>query len=410
MKLSIQKKYADLIAKQGINVQKGQPVIISASVEAYSFVELLVKSCYRQGAKIVEVQWHDSVNQKSDYRYASTKTLSYVPSWLVDKMQERIDNNYARISLISSDPDALKGINADKMQKVNIAKSTHLRRFSEAYMASKIQWCVAAYPSYKWAKKVFPHLSKSKAFEALFMAILESSRVSVENDPIIEWENHDNSLLTKSQKLNQLNFKSLRYLSKNGTDFTVGLVKNHIWAGGAEECALGVKFNPNIPTEEVFTMPERHSAEGKVVSTKPLSYQGNLIESFYLIFKEGKVVECHAEKGEDILRSLVNTDAGSASLGEVALVPFHSPISQSNILFFNTLFDENASCHLALGNAYPMNVQGGTEMSKEELDAVGANSSIVHEDFMVGAEDLSIVGTTYDGQEIPVFVNGDWAI
>ena len=278
-------------------------------------------------------------------------------------------------------------------------------------MSSMVQWCVVAIPNPKWAKKVFPELSKKQAVEALWDAILKANHVTLDNDPVKEWQEHDNNLHARATLLNDFNFKELRYKSSNGTDFTVGLVNNHIWAGGSEGNVGDVpEFNPNMPTEEIFTMPHKDKVNGKVVSTKPLSYQGNLIEDFYVVFKDGEVVEYGAKKGEEVLKALLSVDAGAKRLGEVALVPYHSPISQSNILFYNTLFDENASCHLAFGNAYTMNIKDGVTSKEEDLIPLGYNKSLIHVDFMIGSKDLSIVGVKQDGTEVAVFVDGDFAI
>lgn len=410
MKKSLLKKYAKLVAQKGVSVEKNQPVRINASIESHEFVEMLVEACYKAGASKVVVDWSDDVISKAEYKYMKVKDLCEVPEYVIAKSEYFVEKRFARVSISSKDPDSLKGVNLEKLRKANIAFSSKLEKYSEPYMASKIQWCVIAIPNYKWAKKVFPQYSKKKAFEELWKAILACSRVTEDNDPVVEWENHDQRLLKYATQLNEYNFKALKYQSSNGTDFTIELAPNHIWAGGAEANENGTIFNPNIPTEEVFTMPLKTGVNGKVVSTKPLSVNGNLVENFSLTFKDGRVEEFSAEKGYDVLESLLNTDEGARRLGEVALVPYNSPISQSNILFYNTLFDENASCHLALGRAYSMNVKGGPDMSKEELSNIGANQSFIHVDFMIGAKDLSIVGITQDNKEIPVFINGDWAI
>ena len=411
MNKTLIRKYARTIANKGIGLRKGQQVVVNAPVSAASFVEILVEELYKCKAGRVEVNWGDSDIKKEKFKYESEKTLSEIPNHVVEKAKYTYENRIARISISSSDPDGLKGIDFKKMAIARKAGYSLNKYLSEPYMSSKVQWCVAAVPNPAWAKKVFPHLSKAKAVEALWDAILKANHVTKDNDPIKAWQEHDDTLHAKAELLNKYNFKELRYKASNGTDFTVGLVNNHIWAGGSEGKVDDIpEFNPNMPTEEIFTMPHKDKVNGKVVSTKPLSYQGNLIENFYFVFKDGEVVEYDAEKGKKALESLLSSDDGAKRLGEVALVPFNSPISQLNILFYNTLFDENASCHLALGNAYSMNIVGGTETKEEDLIPQGYNKSLVHVDFMIGTSDLSIVGITQDDKEVEVFVNGDFAI
>ncbi len=405
------KKYADLIAVKGVNVQKGQPVRIKAPIEEYKFVEILVSSLYKHGAADVVINWSSDKITRANYRYKSIKTLKTIPQPTIESEKYYLEHQFARISLSSNDPDLLKGLNQKKIQAASIASSKALSKYSDPYMASQLQWCVAAVPNVAWAKKVFPNLSKRAAKQALWEEILKCVRIDENNDCIEAWNVHDKRLHDKCEILNALKIVSLHYRSLNGTDFVIKLPKGHIWAGGAEYREnTDILFNPNMPTEEVFTMPERNSINGKVVSTKPLSYEGKLIENFSFIFKDGKVVSCDAEKNIDVLKSLINTDEGSSRLGEVALVPCDSPIYQSGVLFYNTLFDENASCHLALGQCYSMNLEGGTSMSKEELLAHGGNDSLVHVDFMIGTGDLEIIATTEDHREVTIFKNGTWAI
>lgn len=411
MKKILIKKYAKVIANKGIGLRKGQQVVVNAPVGAYEFVRILVEELYKCHASRVHVEWSDSNISKTKFKYESIETLQELPEYIVSKAKYTYDNKIARISITSSDPDGMKGIDFEKV-KISRKASYSLNKYlSEPYMASKIQWCVAAVPNEKWAKKVFPNLTKKQAVEALWNAILKANHVTIDNDPIKKWQEHDNNLHEKAQLLNKYDFKELRYKADNGTNFTIGLVNKHIWAGGSEGNVGDIpEFNPNMPTEEIFTMPHKDKVNGKVVSTKPLSYQGVLIEDFYFIFKDGQVVEYDAKVGKEALSAMLSSDEGSKRLGEVALVPYHSPISELNILFYNTLFDENASCHLALGNAYSMNIENGTEMDEKDLIDLGYNKSIIHVDFMIGTSDLSIVGITKDGKEIDVFVNGDFAI
>ena len=411
MNKTLIKKYAKVIANKGIGLRKGQQVVVNAPVNAYEFVEILVEELYKCKASRVHVEWGNSKIAKTKYKYESIETLKELPEYIVEKAKYTYENRIARISISSSDPDGMKGINFEKLKVARMAGYSLNKYLSEPYMASKVQWCVAAVPNEKWAQKVFPNLSKKKAVEALWDAILKANHVTKDNDPIQKWQEHDNNLHQRAELLNKYNFKELRYKASNGTNFTVGLVKDHIWAGGSEGNVDDIpEFNPNMPTEEIFTMPHKEKVNGKVVSTKPLSYQGTLIEDFYFIFKDGIVVEYDAKVGKEALTAMLNTDEGSKMLGEVALVPYHSPISELNILFYNTLFDENASCHLALGNAYSMNIKNGTEVSEETLLPLGYNKSLIHVDFMIGTSDLSIVGITQDDKEVDVFINGDFAI
>lgn len=411
MNKTLIRKYAKVIATKGIGLRNQQQVCVYAPIEAHMFVEILVEELYKNNASRVHVEWSNQNILKTKINYENEKTLKELPRYVKSKAKYFYDNRVARISISSHNPDGLKGIDFSKL-KISRQSSAKLDKYlSEPYMSSKVQWCVVAVPNVKWAKKVFPELSNKKAVDALWDAILKANYISKDNDPVKVWQEHDNKLHDKAQQLNDYNFRYLKYKSSNGTDFKIGLVKNHIWAGGSEGNVGDVpEFNPNMPTEEIFTMPHKDEVDGKVVSTKPLSYQGNLIEDFYLIFKDGKVVEAVAKNGQEALDSLLNSDEGSRRLGEVALVEYHSPISQSNILFYNTLFDENASCHLALGNAYSMNIVGGTEAKEEDLIPLGYNKSIVHVDFMIGSKDLSIIGIKEDGTEIAVFENGDFVI
>lgn len=404
-------KYANVIANKGIGLRKGQQVCIYAPTSAYEFVEILVKELYKCNASKVLIEWSNANILKSKIKYESEESLKELPRYQISKSKYFYDNRIARISISSANPDGLKGIDFNKLKIANKAKAKLDKYLHEPYMASKVQWCVVAIPNATWAKKVFPNLSKCKAIDALWDAILKANHVTLTNDPIKEWIEHDNNLHQKATLLNEYNFKYLKYKSKNGTDFKIGLVKNHIWAGGSEGNVADIpEFNPNMPTEEVFTMPHNKQVDGIVYATKPLSYQGNLIEDFYLEFKDGEVINYDAKKGKDALKALLETDSGSKRLGEVALVPYHSPISQSNILFYNTLFDENASCHLALGNAYSMNIEGGVDAKEEDLIPLGYNKSIVHVDFMIGNSDLSIIGVKENNEEEVVFENGDFKI
>lgn len=407
MKKSVLKKYAELIAKTGINVQKGQDVVIRCDLDQPEFVKMVTEYCYKFGARKVTIEWSYQPLAKVHNKYCSVKTLATLEKWEEEKLKHNSLTLPALIWLDSEDPDGLKGMNEKKSAEAQRIRYPLIKPYRDA-MENKYQWCIAAVPGKKWAKKVFPNLSVSQAMEKLWEAILYTSRV--DENPIEAWKKHNEDLLHRCNYLNGLNLKSLTYKASNGTDFTVGLIENALFIGGGEE-TLGNKvyFNPNIPSEECFTTPKRGDIEGIVYSSKPLSYKGQLIENFWIKFEHGKVVDVHAEKNEHVLREMVSMDEGAAMLGEVALIPYDSPISNLNILFYNTLFDENASCHLALGMGFPNCIKDFEKYSLEEIRQMGVNDSMIHVDFMIGTKDLSIVGTTKEGKQVQIFKDGNWA-
>lgn len=407
MKKSVLKKYAELIAKTGINVQKGQDVIIRCDLDQPEFVKMVTEYCYKFGARKVTIEWSYQPLAKVHNKYCSVKTLATIEKWEEEKLKHNSLTLPALIWLDSEDPDGLKGMNEKKSAEAQRIRYPLIKPYRDA-MENKYQWCIAAVPGKKWAKKVFPNLSVSQAMEKLWEAILYTSRV--DENPIEAWKKHNEDLLHRCNYLNGLNLKSLTYKASNGTDFTVGLIENALFIGGGEE-TLGNKvyFNPNIPSEECFTTPKRGDIEGIVYSSKPLSYKGQLIENFWIKFEHGKVVDVHAEKNEHVLREMVSMDEGATMLGEVALIPYDSPISNLNILFYNTLFDENASCHLALGMGFPNCIKDFEKYSLEEIRQMGVNDSMIHVDFMIGTKDLSIVGTTKEGKQVQIFKDGNWA-
>ena len=409
MKRSTIKKYAKLIVRIGANVQKGQSVVVSCSVDQADFCALVVDECYKAGAKYVTVNWSYDKVTRLHYRNESIRTLSNVLKWQEEKMKWMADELPCRIHIVSEDPDGLKGVDPTKMQKVQVSRYKVTKPYSEA-MESRHQWTIAAVPGEAWAKKVFPNLRKSQAVEKLWQAILESVYVTDDNDPIEVWNKVNADFISRCEQLNKDRFEYLQYKSSNGTDFKVWLMPQSKWCGGGEYDLNGHYFNPNMPTIEVFTTPMKGKAEGRLVSTKPLSFRGQLIENFSFDFKDGRVVNCEAEKGKEILEKMITADEGASMIGEVALVPQDSPISNQNILYYETLFDENASCHIALGRGYNECVEGYDKMSAEELKELGVNESMIHVDFMVGAPDLSIIGHTFDGRDIEVFKNGNFAI
>ena len=400
MKKTVMKKYAQLIAVTGANVQKGQEVMIHASVEVAEFVRMVAEECYRAGAKKVIVEWSYQPLEKIDYRYRSLKTLSAIEKWELERLEHRVEALPAMIYLESDDPDGLAGVNQQKMAKARQARYPFIKPYHDK-MENRYQWVIAAVPGEKWAKKMFPELSRNRAVEKLWEAILYTARADGE-DPIADWKTHNADLAERSKYLNDLGIEELIYHSSNGTDLRVGLIPD-------VDFLEGVYYNPNMPTEEVFTSPMRGKAEGTVVATRPLSYQGQLIENFSIRFENGKAVEVHAEKNEELLRHMIAMDEGAAYLGECALVPYDSPIQNSGLVFYNTLFDENACCHLALGMGFVDCVRDYHKYTIEECRAKGINDSMIHVDFMIGSPDLDITALTRDGRKVPIFKNGNWA-
>lgn len=407
MKKSVLKAYAKLLVQKGVAIKKGQELTVYASIQQAPLVREVVKEAYKAKAKKVVVEWSDTEITKCHYQYRSLETLSTVEKWELERLQHRVDVLPARLYIEDSDPDGMKGLDQKKVATARRNTYPIIKPYIDQ-IDNKEQWCIAGAASEAWAKKVFPDLPKKKAVEKLWEAILYTSRVW--DDPILEWEKHNQQLAGRCEYLNSLQLKELHYQSSNGTDFTVGLIDKGIFAGGSE-VTLGsqIEFNPNIPSEEVFTSPLKGKAEGIVYATKPLSYQGELIEDFSVRFENGKAVEVHAKKNEELLKQMINMDENAAYLGEVALIPFDSPINNTNILFFNTLYDENASCHLALGRGFTNCIKDYQQYSQQELTDMGVNDSMIHVDFMIGSKDLNITGVTLDGKEIQIFKNGNWA-
>lgn len=406
MKKTVMRKYAQLIAKCGVNVQKGQEVIIIAELDQPEFIRMVTEECYKLGARKVRVDWTDQKMSKVHSKYQSLKTMSTMEKWEEERWQHNVDVIPCRIYIESEDPDGLKGVDMNKVQKARQALYPTIRKYRDQ-LENKYQWCIAAVPGEAWAKKLFPELSKHQAVEKLWEAILMTSRVT--DDPIQAWADHNEDLAKRCAYLNKLGIDELHYEAANGTNFTVGLMEKSRFCGGGETSLQNIFFNPNIPSEECFTSPKRGRAEGIVYATKPLSYQGQLIENFWIRFKDGKAVEWNAEKNNEMLTKMLTIDEGASYLGECALVPVDSPISNSGLLFYNTLFDENAACHLAVGRGFPDCVEGFETMSLEEVRALGVNDSMTHVDFMIGCETMNITAKCRDGKEVPVFRNGNWA-
>ncbi len=406
MKKTVLREYARLIVRVGANVQKGQEVLIHADLDQPEFVQMVVEEAYKAKAKLVTVQWNYQPLQKLHTRYQTVKTLGEVPQWQQARQQHYCDRLPCIIHLISEDPDGLKGVRMDKLAKARKLSYPILKPYIDD-REGKQQWTIAAVPGIAWAKKVFPGMRANQAVEKLWEAILSTSRVN--DDPVKAWQAHNADLKSRCDYLNSLGIESLHYTADNGTDLTVGMIPQARFCGGGETSRQGVYYNPNIPTEECFISPMKGKAEGIVYSTKPLSYQGQLIENFYMKFENGKVVEAKAEKGEELLNTLLSMDEGAAYLGECALVPQCSPISQSGLLFYNTLFDENAACHLAVGMGFADTIEGHHELTLEQCRQLGINDSMIHEDFMIGCDSMSIDATCADGKVVPIFRNGNWA-
>ena len=406
MKKSVLRAYARLIAESGVNVQKGQEVFITAGLDQPEFVAMVVEECYRRKAKKVVVDWNYQPLTRLHVRHQSLTTMSTLDNYEEARWQHYVDTIPCRIYLESDDPDGLRGVNQEKMAKAQQKKYPIIKGYRDQ-IENKYQWCIAAVPGVKWAKKLFPELRASQAVEKLWEAILHTSRV--DDDPVAAWDAHNQDLKARCDYLNGLGIRELQYRASNGTDLRVGMISEAQFCGGGETSLQGIFFNPNIPTEECFISPKRGVAEGIVYSSKPLSYQGQLIDRFWIRFREGKAAEWGAEENEALLTKLITMDEGSAYLGECALVPFNSPINETGILFYNTLFDENACCHLALGMGFADTIRDFEHKTLDECRALGVNDSMIHEDFMIGTADLSIDALCEDGRTVPLFRNGTWA-
>ena len=406
MKKTVLREYAKLIVRCGVNVQKGQEVVIHTGLDQPEFVQMVVEEAYKAKAKKVTVEWKYAPLEKIHVRYQSVTTMGNVTEWEKARQQHDCDVLPARIHLISDDPDGLKGMNMEKVAKARKLSYPVLKPYADV-RNGKQQWCIAAVPGAAWAKKLFPGLSKHQAVEKLWEAILSASRVDA--DPVLAWEKHNADLAKRCEYLNGLGIRSLHYTADNGTDLTVGMIPQAQFCGGGETSLQGIFFNPNIPSEECFISPMRGKAEGIVYSTKPLSYQGQLIDGFSLRFENGKVVQAKAEQGEELLNTMLSMDEGAAYLGECALVPQKSPIAESGILFYNTLFDENASCHLAMGRGYTDTIRDCQNYTLEQCRDMGINDSMIHVDFMIGCDSMNIDAHCDGGKVVRIFEKGNWA-
>ncbi|MFD0714645.1 aminopeptidase [Paenibacillus sp. GCM10027626] len=400
-------RYAELIVKTGINVQQQQEVFVTASIDTAPLARLIARQAYKAGAKNVHVDWTDDELSRLKYEQAADDVFTQFPEWEKLKRDSFVERGAAFISIASSNPDLLKGVDTSRIANYQKAAGQGLREFRRAIQSDKVSWTVVAAASPAWAAKVFPDAQPEEALQKLWAAIFNSVRLHTA-DPVQAWAEHNNNLHSKVDILNERHYQKLHYRAP-GTDLTIELHDKHLWVGASSVSVDGVSFMANMPTEEVFTVPLKEGVNGYVSSTKPLSYGGNIIDGFKITFEKGRIIEAEAEQGQEILRQLISSDEGSHFLGEVALVPHESPISQSGILFYNTLFDENASNHLAIGSGYAFNIEGGKTMSPEELEKHGVNSSITHVDFMIGSAEMDIDGIRADGTAEPIFRKGNWA-
>ncbi len=408
MDKNLLKKYAEVAIRVGVNLQPGQPLIINAPVTALEYVRALTEVAYLSGASIVRCEYHDDLQNKMRYLYSADEHLDYFPTWRAEYMEGYARDGACVISVLAPNPDLLADVDPVKIARVNKSTAVGISNYREIFSKGGVSWLVIAVSSPEWAQKVFPELSVEAGIEALWQLIYKVNRIDTQN-PVTAWESHVAVLQEKVNYLNQLNIKSLHY-DAPGTDLTVILPKDYVFEGGGSvNTSNDAYYVPNLPTEEVFSAPDKLGVNGTLKATMPLSHNGVLIENFAFTFKDGKIIDFTADKGYETLKALLDTDDGARYLGEVALVPVTSPIYQSGKIFYNTLFDENATCHFALGRAYPTTIKGGMDVSPQDLEKLGGNYSLIHVDFMVGSKTLNITATTHDGKEVAIFKNGDWA-
>ena len=402
------REYARLLVQIGLNIQRGQRLVISAPVECAAFARLCAREAYDAGCREVVMNWHDDALTRMKYLQADEAVFDEVPLWRRHFFNDHALEGAAYLAISATDPENLKGVDPQRLVRSQQASGKALRDFDRLQMCGGFPWCIASIPIPSWARTVFPDLPEAEAMEKLWNAIFQSVRITGDGRAVERWQEHLATLHRRLERLNALRFQSLHYTNSLGTDLTIELPEGHIWQAGDDVTLSGQSYIANIPTEEIFTAPLKTGVNGVVYSALPLVNDGTIIDKFHFVVKDGRIVEAHAERGEEALRAAISVDEGASCFGEVALVPYDSPISNQHLLFYNTLFDENAACHIAFGEAYPC-LEGGQRMTKEELKARGLNDSITHVDFMVGTPDLSIVGTTQDGREVPVFVDGNFA-
>ena len=402
-------EYARLIVRTGANVQPGQVVQLSIAVEQHEFAAMITEEAYLAGAKKVNLNWLSDGQNRLHYRYAEESVLSETLPWEKEKLRQMTEDLPVRIFIESEDPDALAGLDPEKLSRVMQSRAAVAKPYRDE-IDGRHQWCIAALPSEAWARKCFPGKSDEEAMELLYDAVFRTVRISDGGDAVEAWKTHTGLIEKKSAWLNAQGFTSLHYESGNGTDFTVELIPEAHWEGaGSTNRENGAYYIPNMPTEEIFTSPRAGKCEGTLVAVKPLSWNGQLIEDFSITFSKGKAVSCRAAKGQELLEKMLHMDEGACMLGEVALVPKESPVNRCGFLFYSTLFDENACCHFAVGQGFKEVLPDGEHLTTEEATAAGINDSIIHVDFMVGAEDLSITGFRPDGSSTAIFRNGTWA-
>lgn len=402
------REYARLLVRAGLNVEEGQRVVISSPVECAPFARLCAGEAYEAGCREVVMNWTDDAMTRMKYLHAAPEVFDDVPLWRRHFFNDQALEGTAYLAISASDPENLKGVDSDRIIRAQRASGKALKDFDRLQMCGGFPWCIGSVPIPSWAKRVFPGLGEEEAVSALWEAIFDAVRVTGDGGVLERWREHLDTLERRVEKLNALKLKSLHYTNSLGTDLTLELPEGHIWESGGDRTLSGRPYIANIPTEEIFTSPLKTGANGIVYASLPLVHDGNVIDKFYFEVKDGKIVKVHAEQGEETLQAAISVDEGAAYFGEAALVPYDSPISNRKLLFYNTLFDENAACHIAFGEAYPC-LEGGQKMTKDELKARGLNDSITHVDFMIGTPDLSIMGTTRDGREVPIFVNGNFA-
>lgn len=403
-------KYAELVVRTGLNVQKGQTVIITGSIELPEFIRMCTKEAYKAGAREVAIRWVDEQSDRIFFDMADDAVFDEAEEWRFLRMNGYADKDACFLSILSDDPELMNGVDPQKLQRSNKAYAEPMKPYRSRLMSNKNAWCVISMPTKAWATKVFPEVSPDEAVDKLWDAILMATRADQE-DPVAAWKAHQATLDSKLEVLNSTQFKAFRYKSGLGTDVSVTLPENHVWFGGADvHVPKGFKFVANMPTEEVFTAPRLDGTNGKIVASYPLVYNGVKIEGLWFEFKDGLVIDYGSDTHQDVLKGLMDIDQGAKRLGEMALVPYDSPISNQGILFYETLFDENASCHFAVGEAYPICVKGGEDMSEDQLIAAGLNVSDTHVDFMIGTADLEIIGIKEDGTEIQIFHEGNFSI
>lgn len=400
-------KYIELVLRKGINIQKGQILVINSPVEISSFTRKVVEMAYKLEASEVIIKWRDEVCDKYKYLYAENSIFDFFPNWAVESVEYYRKKGAAFLSICADNPDILKTVDKNRVSRYQKARGIALKEYYKAIMGNSNQWCVIGVPSVAWAKKIFPELEEKDAILELWKLILKIVRADTEN-PILEWEKHLKILSERTDFLNKKHFKKLIYKNSLGTNLEIELPKEHKWVSGGEKTNSGIEFVANIPTEEIFTMPHKMKVNGIVVSSKPLIYAGTVIDKFTLTFKDGKVVDFSSKSGGEVLEKLLNIDENSKYLGEVALVEYNSPISLSEKIFFNTLFDENASCHLAFGEAYPVCINVDSNISEDKLEKLGMNFSLTHEDFMIGTKDMEIIGIDEDGKKTQIMKCGNF--